>query len=361
MSAGRQRPFSPRGQPVFVRQPVFESIPDKVGSHAPAVTAFGDGELLAAWYSYAGPGELDGSAIYMSRRPAGQDVGLPATLHIDRPEGDGNPVLYSEGDNVWFFQAVVPGGLEHGAHIETQRSADRGHTWSSPRVDRRAAGVRHALSAGANVGRHAVAAGVRRSASAALFFASADGENWTLRSVLTTPLPFRCIQPSVVELDSGRLLAVMRNTGRGWLWVTASDDGGQTWASPRDSGFPNPGSATALLRLASGNLVLVYNDSNADRQRLSITISGDDGVTWHPPRVLVDGDGDYAYPAAVQTPDGLIQIVYSHNRERIEHITLNEAWVVAAEGWGFGDAVASQGEDCPLGVLDNSSRLCGIL
>jgi predicted neuraminidase len=120
----------------------------------------------------------------------------------------------------------------------------------------------------------------------------------------------------------------MRNGGHGWLWVTASDDGGHSWQAPADSGFPNPGSATALLGFADGHLLLIYNDSNVARRPLSASISGDEGVTWYPPRVLVDGDGAYAYPAAVQTPDGLIHVVYSHNRERVVQVTLNEAWIV---------------------------------
>lgn len=162
-----------------------------------------------------------------------------------------------------------------------------------------------------------------------LFFASVDGENWVFRSAVATSPPFSNLQPSVAPLADGRLLAVLRNAGQGWLWVTASDDGGRSWSPPADSGFPNPSSPAALLRLVSGSLILIYNDSNAGRRPLSITISGEAGLTWYPPRVLASGQGSYSYPAAVQTPDALIHIVYSHNRERIGHITLNEAWISA--------------------------------
>ena len=135
-------------------------------------------------------------------------------------------------------------------------------------------------------------------------------------------------------LGSGRLLAVQRNVGHGWLWVTASDDSGRTLAPPIDSRFPNPASPSALLRLADGHLVLVYNDSNRDRRPVSAALSADEGVTWHPPRVLVDGTGAYAYPSAIQTADGLIHIVYSHDRQRIQHLILNEAWIVAPAAAG---------------------------
>lgn len=325
---GDPTPVVTGDRPVFVTEPVFDGIQGKTGSHAPTITAFADGELFAAWYSYSGPGELAGSAIYTARRPPGGEAWEPPELQVDRPEGDGNPVLYSEGDVVWLFQAVVPGGWST-SHIEMQRSADRGRTWSSPRV------VSGALGANVRYPPVRLADGTLLLpayddlVTQSLFFASMDGDHWAQRSALVTNAPHQNLQPSVVVLESGRLLAVMRNGGGGWLWVTASDDDGRSWMPPADSGFPNPGSATALLRLASGHLILVYNDSNTNRRPLSVAISGDEGATWYPPRVLVDGEGNYAYPAAVQSPDGLIHVVYSHDRERIQHVTLNEAWITA--------------------------------
>ena len=325
---GAAATIAPEGTPLFQTEPVFDSIAGKIGSHAPTLTAFPNGELLAAWYSYDGPGELDGAAIYASRRAAeATDWGTPELI-ADGPAGDGNPVLHSEADAVWLFYAVATGGWST-AHIEVRRSNDCGHTWTAPgRIDG---------PLGANVRFPPVRLAddtlllpayddlLQRS----LFFASTDGDTWAIRSAVSTTTAHPNLQPSIALLANQRLLAVMRNVGRGWLWAMASDDGGRTWSSPQDSGFPNPASPAALQRLTSGNLVLVFNDDNDARSPLSITLSADDGRTWTPPRILVAGDGDYAYPAIAQTPDGLIHITYSHDRQRIEHITLNEAWITA--------------------------------
>jgi predicted neuraminidase len=314
--------------PVCQTTAIFRQIPGRPGSHAPAITAFADGTLLAAWYSYVGPNERDGAAIYTARRAAGASTWDNPVLHIDRPVTDGNPVLYSEGDNVWMFQAVVPGGWST-SHIEVQRSSDRGLTWTTPQ--------RIAGPLGANVRYPPVRTKdgdlllpayddlLQRS----LFFVSTDADAWSLRASLATELTHQCIQPSIVALPSGRILGVMRNVGNGWLWVTASDDAGRTWLPPRDAGLPNPATASALARLSSGALVLVYNDSNTVRHPLSVRLSTDDGVTWSPARILVDGPGEYAYPAAVPSADGRLQIVYSHNREWIEHVTVNTAWILS--------------------------------
>jgi predicted neuraminidase len=314
--------------PILTAGAVFNSIPDKIGSHAPTITVLPDGELLAAWYSYDGPGELDGAALYTARRSADSAQWQPPQMLVDRPEGDGNPVLYSEGDSVWLFQAVVPGGWST-AGVELQFSSDRGATWGAPR------------SINGPLGTNVRFPPIRRADDSlllpayddlwqrSLFFTSADGQSWDLLSSVVTNQAHAAIQPSVVELADGRLLSVMRNGGSDWLWVTASDDGGASWSPPLDSGFPNPASPAALSRLSSGNLLLVLNDSNAARTPLAASLSVDDGQTWTSPRALVEGAGDYAYPSVAQDSSGTIHIVYSHDRAYIGHLALNEAWVAA--------------------------------
>lgn len=318
------------GEPAFQRATVFADLPGKAGMHAPALAAYDDGELIAACYAYEGPHELDGSGIYLANRdPAGGGWSQPR-LHVDRPEGDGNPVLFVESEQAWLFQAVVAGGWST-SQVVWQRSDDRGETWTP------------AKALGGPLGTNVRFPPLRLQTGElllpayddllqrSLFFASVDGESWTLRSALFTAPPHQNLQPSIVELDDGQLLGVLRNGGGGWLWATASDDGGYTWLSPGDAGFANPNSPALLLHLRSGRLLMVLNDSQTARRPLVATLSADGGHTWTEPRVLVDGEGAYAYPAGVQAFDGLIHVAYSHERERIDVLSFNESWVVGAE------------------------------
>lgn len=315
----------PAETPVFRRSPIFQAIDGRIGSHAPTIAAFPDGELLAAWYSYVGPGELDGAALYIARRPAGAAAWEPSELLVDRGEADANPVLYAEGERVWLFQAVVPFGWS-AARVEWQISEDRGRIWTPARPLAGPLGnnVRYPPVRLASGGLLLPAYDdlLKRS----LFYASDSGTQWRLVSTLSSA-PGN-IQPSVVVLADQSLLAVMRNDGGDWLWAARSFDEGRTWTAPADSGFLNPGSPAELVRLASGNLLLVFNDSRSRRSPLSASLSPDEGETWTPPRVLVEGLGDWAYPSAVQTSDGLVHIVYSHDRAWIGHIEINEAWVL---------------------------------
>ncbi len=317
-------PVKVSGEPVFSEESIFEAIPGMTGHHAATITAFSDNELLAAWYSYPGQDELPGSRIYMARKtPAAGSWSTPE-LVIDRPKGDGNPVLYSEGDNVWLFQAVVPYGWST-AHIEFQQSSDRGKTWNNPKV------LNAELGSNTKYPPIRLADGTLLLPayddlwSRSLFFTSKDGSTWNfLSAVPSTP---GNLQPAVVRLSSGRLLAVMRNKEPGRLWTMASDNNGKTWSAPQNSNFPNPGSAAQILGLADGNLILVFNDSESHRNPLAIALSADEGKTWPHKKILATGDSSYSYPSATQSPDGQIHILYSQARDKIQHITLNESWI----------------------------------
>ncbi len=320
-------PFVMESEPYYRSAPIFDQIPGRIGSHAGTMVALEDGKLLTAWYSYTGPHELDGSAIYMSRLDPEEDAWEEPWLHRDTPAGDGNPVLYAEGDRLWLFHAVVTGGWSTAA-VDVQTSDDGGESWTPPRrfpgpigLNVRFAPVR--LASGTLL-LPAYGDFVHQS----FFYASDDGDRWSLRSALRTLPPYEVIQPSVVELDDGVLMAVMRNTGKEWLWVTYSADEGRTWTEPVDIGLANPNSPAALLLLQNGHLLLVFNDSPESRRILSAALSRDGGRSWPHRRVIVEGEGSYSYPSVIQAADGFIHLVYTHDRRHIEHVTFNESWIL---------------------------------
>ena len=86
-------PLTAEEAPRFTARSIFSELPDYIGSHAGTLAALPTGELLAAWYSYTGPHELDGSAILMASFDPNSEIWSTPWVHMDRPEGDGNPVL----------------------------------------------------------------------------------------------------------------------------------------------------------------------------------------------------------------------------------------------------------------------------
>ncbi len=149
------------------------------------------------------------------------------------------------------------------------------------------------------------------------------------------------IQPTLGQRRDGTLVALMRDNGPApkRLHISTSSDGGLTWSDVHDTDLNNPGSAADLVVLNSGTWLLVWNDTEAGRHRLTAALSDDEGHSWPVRRDLeYDGRGREAtrshYPAVIQDSDGMIHVLYSFHhegdqsaRKTIKHAQFNEAWV----------------------------------
>lgn len=138
------------------------------------------------------------------------------------------------------------------------------------------------------------------------------------------------MQPSIVQLKDGRLVAFFRDAG-GTRRIQKSEslDNGRTWSPITLTDLPNPGSGIEAIMLQSGNLAMVYNDKEKGRDSLAISISTDGGQAWSYTKHIEDEEGKrYPYPSVIQTKDGLIHVTYSYNLKAIKHVCFNEAWIM---------------------------------
>src|SRR5262249_7380589 len=125
---------------------------------------------------------------------------------------------------------------------------------------------------------------------------------------------FGNIQPAVLRRDDGTLVAYMRENGpRDKVRVSESRDDGITWGPVRTIDLPNPRSGLDGVRLADGRWVLVYNDTTQGRNSLAVSLSDDEGRSWKWTRHLErHPTGSYHYPAVIQGRDGTIHAIYSY-------------------------------------------------
>ena len=158
------------------------------------------------------------------------------------------------------------------------------------------------------------------------------GNTWEIIGPVEKGKPeLDAIQPSVLLHRDGRLQALCR-TRNGVVAATWSKDGGKTWSALKSTQLPNPNSGTDAVTLADGRQLLVYNRSAPPPERptkgvrypLDVAISTD-GVTWQ--RMLTletePRESGYAYPAVIQTTDGLVHITYTWDRKLIKHVVLD--------------------------------------
>jgi alpha-L-rhamnosidase len=139
------------------------------------------------------------------------------------------------------------------------------------------------------------------------------------------------IQPSILFYPRGRFQALGR-TQQGRMFEIWSEDGGTTWGKMKLMSLPNPNSGTDAVTLDDGRQLLVYNHNpnNKGRSPLNVAVSRD-GEQWQAALVLEDdpkAPNGFAYPAVIQTRDGLVHITYTWERRRINHVVVNPKQLV---------------------------------
>ncbi|MBM3845512.1 MAG: hypothetical protein FJ405_04385, partial [Verrucomicrobia bacterium] len=131
------------------------------------------------------------------------------------------------------------------------------------------------------------------------------------------------LQPAAAIVRDDHLIALCRRGGDyepgndGFVVRTESFDGGHTWSQGTETAFPNPNASVELIRLNSGRLLAVINDSMTDRTPLTALISEDGGKTFPHRRNLAEGPGDFAYPTAIQTREGRIHVTYTSDERTV--------------------------------------------
>lgn len=329
-----------------IRRVFGPEVPTGPYKHPACLEELADGDLYLVYYG--GEGEYAaGTAVFGSRLKAGESTwSPPRPIARDPLRSVGNAVVWRAPDGlVWLFYVVRDGATWSTSRVQFKVSADEARTWSDASVLSLEPGTMvrnrpivladgtYLLPAYKETGHDPEVVGPDSTSMVFRFDprAKAWSEGGRIRS------PRGNIQPAIVQLEDRSLVAYCRRGGGyrpeevGHIVRSTSRDGGRTWAPGVDSPLPNPNAAVDLLRLASGRLLLVYNDSMTGRSPLTVALSPDGGRTWPDRRNLREGPGDFAYPSALQARDGRVHVVFtSEGRTVVNHAVFDEDWVRGA-------------------------------
>ena len=293
--------------------------------HPACLTELANGDLYLVYYGGAGEYATE-TSVFGSRLKKGETAwSAPRAIARDPFRSLGNAVIWQAPDDVvWLFYVVRFGETWSTSRIQAKISRDNAETWSDA--------FPITLDEGMMVRNRPI---VLSDGDYLLPIYHETGHDTEMvgRSRIGN------IQPAVVELTPAHLIAYCRRGGDygprkdGFMVRAESHDGGRTWTEGKDSPFPNPNSAIEFLKLKSGSLLLVYNDSMHQRTPLTASLSVD-GDKWYPfKRNIADGRNSFAYPIGFQARDGRIHIVYtSDQRTIVNHAVFDEAWVKGGAG-----------------------------
>jgi alpha-L-fucosidase len=152
-------------------------------------------------------------------------------------------------------------------------------------------------------------------------------DSWTITDI-NDKKNFDIIQPTFL-VHSDREIQILSRSRHNKLIASWSEDNGKTWQKTDSINVVNSNSGIDALTLSHKSFLLVNNplkmgkDWFNGRNVLDVEYSNN-GVNW---KKLFDlenqKEGEFSYPAIIQTSDKKIHILYTYNRKFIKHTTFD--------------------------------------
>jgi predicted neuraminidase len=245
-----------------------------------------------------------------------------------------NPVLFNYGDEIILFYKEGPDPEKWWGKYVT--STDNGKTWTRPvRLPEGIAGpIKNKPELLSNGVLICPTSSEDNGWRVHFEFTADKGFTWERTEAMNEGKEFSAIQPSILKHPGGKLQILCRSKNK-YILSAWSSDNGKSWSKLEPIDLPNPNSGTDAVTLKDGRHVLIYNHIKpneiwGDRNILNMAVS-DDGINWKAAILLEndpDKDGEYSYPAVIQTSDGMIHITYTWNRKLIKHVVVDPAKLI---------------------------------
>lgn len=307
--------------------------------HSASLIELNDGSLLSTFFGGTHERHAD-VEIYTSRKPKNGKWSVPKSVANGGQADETrfptwNPVLFQPQDGpLMLFYKVGPSPSEWWGEYKT--STDSGRTWSKakklempllgPIKNKPIQLTDGTILSGSSHEREGWVTHIERSTD--------GGQTWQFISPLNTPENLKAIQPTLLTYPNGHIQLLARTaTDDAVIAESWSHDGGLTWSPMNATSLPNNNSGLDAVSLKDGRQLLVYNHSTKNQEKMGHKGRGvinvaltQDGTHWDAALVLDyldEPDRHFAYPAVIQTSDGLVHILYTWHRIRIKHVVID--------------------------------------
>ena len=309
--------------------------PVTTNSHAATLVEYEPNEIMASWFggSYEGAKDV---GIYTSVYKGGiwtaaQLVVKPAVIKGDTL-ACWNPVLFksSKTKKLYLFYKVGKNPREwFGAMIV---SKDNGVSWSKPEYlpEGFLGPVRNKaieINPGIILCGSSTESSKNNQWRAHLEIYNENTDSWS-KIAIPNDNGYDIIQPTIL-IHSPKKIQLLFRSKHNKLITSWSNDNGETWSNAEIINVANSNSGIDALTLSPQLFLLVNNplhqgkDWFNGRNILDVEYS-ENGLHW---KKLFDlesqKEGEFSYPAIIQTQDKKIHVLYTYNRKYIKHVAFN--------------------------------------
>jgi len=322
---------------MFQERFLYDEIEGRPSCHVGTIAELPSGEYLAAFYAGTHEGHTDVAILTAHLRSEIDGWEYIRTV-VDTPgKSDGNAVLHVDTyGHVWLFYVTQQEpGWDH-VLMYAMKSEDEGRTWEDP------------ISVGDTLGwmpknkpiclqsgRTVWPCYDERSWRGFCLISDDGCVTWEQSGFMQAPVGV--IQPTLIPREDGSILALLR-TGASAddpdncvIWKSVSSDEGMTWSPCERTDLPNPNSGFDAVKLDTGGVVLIYNDSGTARHPLTLALSKDDGQTWPLKRNIETQQAEFSYPSIIQGHGGRIHAIYTYKRTHMKHVAFSQHWLETDE------------------------------
>lgn len=309
-------------------------------NHGATLAELPEGKTLVCWYAGSREGGPD-VQIYCSQKDKTSTVWSKPAVAVaagERASGAwlknktvGNPSLFLDPQGVlWLFYTSIQIGGWAGGKVDYKVSKDFGQTWSEGKrlID--------------DFGNLTRTKPILLSSDPVVFMLplyhelfKKNGYTCNLEVNAGEIKNFTChevpgdehFQPSIVNFKN-KIYAYFRDFNKNAVFTAEFDLQKQEWSMPVATNLPNPNSSVESL-VYKNQVLLIYNNSNAERAPLSLAVSSDGILFKHLHDFEPFGvNREFSYPAFIQSSDGLFHLAYTYERRvGIKYIQFNEDWL----------------------------------
>ena len=338
-----------------IPSPIATWLPDTGAAsvHAASLIALKDGAVRAFWFAGSREGAADVSIYSAVFDPRASSWSAP-TVVMDRVSAEtglsryiaklGNPVpsRMADGRLQLFFVTVSIGGWA-GSSISSIMSDDEGLTWNNPQrlISSPLINLSTLVKSPAVLftdGRLGLPAYHEWIGRFGEFLRVDAGQVIDKRRMSSGR---GAIQPLVFVNSAQEGTAYFRQTRSSsqakQVPVSQTQNAGQSWQVAEDLPMANPNSAVAGLQFNNGVRILVLNNIETGRYRLTLLMSDPKSNQWQVIEVLEDDEAlpdqnrkEFSYPYLISVDGNDAHLVYTWDRKKIRHRYFSGAWLKRA-------------------------------